>query len=82
MGNPIQEYYLGNVIVAASPLKIGSRLHGILSIAAGTITVALPDGTVILNAMPTVAGYNKIALASHFTDGYTVTSSSNGVLLV
>lgn len=81
MAGMIQEFYLAQVIAAATPLKIGTRIHGILSSAIGTITITGSDGVVIVNALPTVAGYNKLAIIVEQSDGMTVTSSAAGTLL-
>lgn len=77
-----KEYYAGRPMDAGSSLTLNSsHVAGFLANGAGAITCTDFDGTVLVNAMPIVAGFNRIPLLFNSPQGNTILSTAAGTLL-
>jgi len=77
------EYYAPKPIAANATVIVGSRVAGFLCSTIGNLTLTDSAGTVVVNALPVVQGFNRIAVFFNYPQGNTVTSSSAvGTLLL
>jgi hypothetical protein len=77
------EYHTPQPILAGETLLVGRFLFGVLAKGAGTLTLTDFDGGVLVDALPVVPGFNRVAMLYRSSaDNMATLAGTDGTLLL
>lgn len=76
------EFYTPKLIGAGETVEVGGRVGGFLCTTPGALTITDGNGAVVVNALPVVAGFNRIAVILNYTSNKVTSDTAVGTLLL